>query len=412
MKKGWKTVEIGQIAELRGRIGWKGLTAKEYTNGGPLFLSVHSLNYGDYVDYRDAFHISQERYDESPEIMLARNDILICKDGAGIGKVGLVGEVTEPATINSSLLLIRPSVHVIPKYLYFCLKSPYFQEIVQSRLEGATTPHLYQRDITTFPVVLPAMEEQQTIAAILDEAFEGLDRARAHAEANLQNARELFEASLRQLISESSEHWPKRTLMEVCTDFGRGRSKHRPRNDPALYGGPIPFIQTGEVSEADHFITEFRQTYSEIGLSQSKLWPSGTVCVAIVGATIGESGILEFDACFPDSVIGMTVNCEEADPEYIEYLLQFFKAELKNAGKGSARDNINIATFADRLFPIPDVETQRIIAGRLNQLSKELRLVVSRYLSKLHDLDDLRQSLLHKAFEGELTQISEPAYAA
>ena len=95
-------------------------------------------------------------------------------------------------------------------------------------------------------------------------------------------------------------------------------------------------------------ITKFQQTYSAQGLAQSKLWPSGTVCVAIVGATIGESGILDFDACFPDSVIGMTPDPEKSDAEFMEYLLQYFKAELKEVGKGSARDNINLATFSVR----------------------------------------------------------------
>ena len=118
MKAGWQQKELGQLAELKGRIGWRGLTAKEYTKSGPLFLSVHSLNYGDYVDFRDAFHISEGRYDESPEIMLQRDDVLICKDGAGIGKVGIVGGLPDRATINSSLLLIRSGTGLLPKFLY------------------------------------------------------------------------------------------------------------------------------------------------------------------------------------------------------------------------------------------------------------------------------------------------------
>lgn len=100
MRNGWRQKQLGELAELRGRIGWRGLTAKEYTKTGPLFLSVHSLNYGDYVDFRDAFHISEERYKESPEIILQKNDVLICKDGAGIGKVGIVGDLPGDATIN------------------------------------------------------------------------------------------------------------------------------------------------------------------------------------------------------------------------------------------------------------------------------------------------------------------------
>ena len=100
--KTWETKKLGDIAYLAGRIGWKGLTAKEYKTEGLLFVSVHSLNYGDSVDFRDAFHISQARYDESPEIMLRKNDILICKDGAGIGKLGIIRVLPSPATINSS----------------------------------------------------------------------------------------------------------------------------------------------------------------------------------------------------------------------------------------------------------------------------------------------------------------------
>ena len=182
MKEGWQRKQLGELAELKGRIGWRGLTAKEYTKNGPLFLSVHSLNYGDYVDFRDAFHISEERYAESPEIMLQPNDVLICKDGAGIGKLGIVGELPGRTTINSSLLLIRSGKEILPKFLYRCLSSPYFQQIVNSRLNGATTPHLYQRDITEFPVVVPPLSEQQRIVDILEEAFEGVATAKANAE--------------------------------------------------------------------------------------------------------------------------------------------------------------------------------------------------------------------------------------
>jgi type I restriction enzyme S subunit len=98
MKNGWQRKQLGELAELKGRIGWRGLTAKEYTRSGPLFLSVHALNYGDFVNFKDAFHISEERYIESPEIILRKDDVLICKDGAGIGFL------IEPRSIPRSSL--------------------------------------------------------------------------------------------------------------------------------------------------------------------------------------------------------------------------------------------------------------------------------------------------------------------
>jgi len=201
MNTTWETKRLKDVAELRGRIGWKGLSAKEYTPEGPYFLSVHSLNYGDYVDFRDAFHISQERYDESPEIMLRLNDILICKDGAGIGKVGIVGNMPGPTSINSSMLLIRAKPNILPKYLYFILQSPYFQRIVQSRLEGATTPHLYQRDIATFPIYLPPLEDQCGIVSLLDEAFDALAATTTTLKAQLALVSDLKQSLLAQAFT-------------------------------------------------------------------------------------------------------------------------------------------------------------------------------------------------------------------
>lgn len=176
----WAWCRLSEICYTSGRIGWKGLSADEYQKSGPLFLSVHSLNYGDFVDYSKAFHITKERYDESPEIMLQNEDILICKDGAGIGKLGIIRNLTEPATINSSLLLIRKDLRLNTKFVYYFFLSSHFQKIVQERIMGATTPHLYQRDMVGFPFALPPLHEQEQIVIKLEElmAFcDGLEQS-------------------------------------------------------------------------------------------------------------------------------------------------------------------------------------------------------------------------------------------
>jgi type I restriction enzyme S subunit len=198
---GWVWVRLGEIANLAGRIGWKGLTASEYTKEGPLFLSVHSLNYGAYVDFRDAFHISQKRYDESPEIMLQVDDILICKDGAGIGKLGVIGELPTETTINSSLLLIRRQHKINAKYLYYSLVSPFFQRIVNSRLMGATTPHLYQRDIVSFLVSLPPLAEQQAIVERVDRLLNHINALEQQVTERKHHAEQLMQAVLKEAFA-------------------------------------------------------------------------------------------------------------------------------------------------------------------------------------------------------------------
>ena len=105
----------------------------------------------------------------------------------------------------------------------------------------------------------------------------------------------------------------------------RGRSRHRPRDAAHLYGGPYPFVQTGDIKRAGLWLRNFEQSYSEEGLAQSKLWPAGTLCITIA-ANIAETSILDIEACFPDSVIGFIADRNKVDTRYAKYL---FDAVLK-----------------------------------------------------------------------------------
>ena len=145
----WATAKLENLIYISGRIGWKGLSTREYTDEGPLFLSVHSLNYGNEVNFDQAFHISQKRYDESPEIQLKENDILLAKDG-NIGKIGIVKNLPQSVTVNSSLLVIRSLEAFIPKFLFYVLSGSTLQKLARDRTERVTVPHLYQRDIKNF----------------------------------------------------------------------------------------------------------------------------------------------------------------------------------------------------------------------------------------------------------------------
>lgn len=263
-------------------------------------------------------------------------------------------------------------------------------------------PGINREEVYALPIPLPPLDEQKRIVATLDEAFEGLSRARANTESNLADARELFDNSLRAEFSKSSMTAPAMTLAEAALTFGRGKSRHRPRNDPKLYGGDYPFVQTGEIRNSDGVVTTYSQTYNELGLAQSKLWPEGTLCITIA-ANIAETAILGFSACFPDSIIGMICDPEKAIPEYVELMLRYFAADLKSKGKGSAQDNINLATFEQSKFPVPEIAEQERVVALLSEIAQERRNLEAHFLMELSDLDTLRQSLLQKAFSGELT---------
>lgn len=312
--------------------------------------------------------------------------------------VGPINFATEKICIGRGLAAIRASKEIEKNFLFNFLQK-FESEIVGNA--GAVFNSINKTQIENINIPLPPLHEQQRIVAILDEAFAAIATAKENAEKNLQNARELFESYLQNVFANPGDGWEEKTLDQVSITFGRGKSKHRPRNEKTLYGGKYPFIQTGDIRNSNHYITEYSQTYSEIGLAQRKLWPKGTICITIA-ANIAETGILGFDACFPDSVIGLVVNPKIAEMNFVEYLLQSFKARLQEKGKGSAQDNLNMGTFENELFPIPPLPEQRSIVAKLDALSAETQKLAAIYQQKLADLDELKKSILEKAFSGDL----------
>jgi type I restriction enzyme S subunit len=217
-------------------------------------------------------------------------------------------------------------------------------------------------------------------------------------EQQITDSRELFESKLSQIFNNSENDWHSKKLNEVGF-IGRGKSKHRPRNDKSLYNGVYPFIQTGDIRNAPFVIEKYTQTYNEKGLKQSKLWPKGTLCITIA-ANIAETSILGMDACFPDSVIGFIP--ENGNSAFYQYLMMFNKIELQKRGKGSAQDNINLGTFESMSFIIPPDKKQKQIVKELNELSektKELEVIFGR---KIADLKELKKSYLEQAFSGKM----------
>ncbi|EGR4673965.1 restriction endonuclease subunit S [Vibrio parahaemolyticus] len=145
-------------------------------------------------------------------------------------------------------------------------------------------------------------------------------------------------------------------------ELARGKSKHRPRNDPKLYeNGNIPLVQTGDVARANGTILTYTAKYNEFGLAQSQLWPKGTLCITIA-ANIADTATLGFDACFPDSVVGYTPYEKSIPTTYFDYFIQTAKANLEKFAPSTAQKNINLEILSNVLVPCPATqEFQRIV---------------------------------------------------
>jgi type I restriction enzyme S subunit len=170
-------------------------------------------------------------------------------------------------------------------------------------------------------------------------------------------------------------------------EFGRGKSKHRPRNDPSLYaGGTHRLVQTGDVARSNGTIQTYTGVYNNVGLAQSKMWPAGTLCITIA-ANIADSGILGFDACFPDSVVGFIPAEPIPSVSYFEYFMRTAKENLERFAPSTAQKNINLGILEQVKIPIPPLAEQRRIVAKVDQLmvsvdELETQLAASRATAK------------------------------
>ncbi|MEH2111314.1 restriction endonuclease subunit S [Nostoc sp.] len=202
-------------------------------------------------------------------------------------------------------------------------------------------------------------------------------------------------------LTELPEGWCY-ILLKDLGELKRGKSKHRPRNDPKLYGDFVPFIQTGEVARSGGRISNFSKMYSELGVQQSRIFPKGTICITIA-ANIADTGILGFDACFPDSIVGLITDDRLADSYFIEYFLRTIREDLAQFAPATAQANINIEILNKVFVPLPPLNEQKRIVAKIEELNDRTQKAKKALDSIPLLCDRFRQSVLAAAFRGDLT---------
>ena len=265
---------------------------------------------------------------------------------------------------------------------------------LKAKGRGATFLQVSKSDIGSLQIPLPPLEEQKRIAAILDAA----DDLRAKRRESLAQLDALLQSTFLDMFGDPVANpmgWEV-VLLENLGTLDRGVSRHRPRNDPSLLGGSHPLIQTGEVAKSRGYIRSYSSTYSDLGLSQSKMWPAGTLCITIA-ANIASTGILTFDACFPDSVVGFTPS-ENSSVEYVQVLFGFLKAILERQAPQVAQKNINLKVLRELPVPMPPSVLQRRFAAIVDSVEQQK----AKQCAHLEELDTLFASLQFRAFKGEL----------
>jgi type I restriction enzyme S subunit len=327
-----------------------------------------------------------------------RGDVIVAKITPCFENGKMAYAVDLPRAVgagSTEFHVLRPKPSLNGAYLFHMLRLPAVRADGARKMQGAAGQRRVPAGFfASLQIPLPPLAEQKRIAAILDAA----DALRAKRREALAQLDALLQSTFLTLFGDPVENpmgWERKKFSEIGS-LDRGVSKHRPRNAPELLGGPFPLVQTGEIANCDTFIRNYKYTYSEVGLKQSKLWPAGTLCITIA-ANIAKTGILAFEACFPDSVVGFRSK-DPATVHFAQTWLSFLQKMLEETAPESAQKNINLEILRNLQVPLPPLPLQQKFAAIVESVERQK----AAQRAHLAELDALFAALQHRAFRGQL----------
>ena len=358
------------------------------------------MKIGDICSYAPKSQIKAGEAKENAKYMFFTSSMEVDKryddyqiDGEGIimgtGGRATIHYYSGKFSTSTDCVVLQTNSKIRCKYLFYFLKANI--NILEAGFKGAGLKHTNKAYISDIKIDrIPPFNYQ-------DKAIEALDLLQnviRNREMELDRLNELIKARFVEMFGDpviNTYGLPEAILSELG-ELGRGISKHRPRNDPKLLGGEYPLVQTGDVANAGLYITSYNSTYSELGLRQSKLWKKGTLCITIA-ANIAKTSILEFDACFPDSIVGFIAN-EKTNNIFIYYWFSFFQSILESQAPESAQKNINLKILSELKVIMPKKEKQDDFIVFIDQVNKS-KFVVQKALDEAQTLFD---SLMQEYF--------------
>jgi len=323
--------------------------------------------------------------------------LAIIKDGAGIGRVS---KHPKNSSVLATLQYIIPKDGFDIDFIKYLLNQVDFEK----HRNGSTIPHIYFKDYKTEPFPLLPLSEQKRIVKILDEAFAAIDEAKANAEKNLQNSRELFESYLNKVFANLRKDWEEKKLADVCeVKDGTHDSPRYVDDEDAIpfitqkniLNSGLSFEKTNFISKTNHdnFYRRSNVAYNDI-------------LISMIGANRGMACVVDNRRTFSIKNVGLIKSNDSYLSEFMLYFLKskYAKQYIQKSSKGSAQGFIGLGKL--RNFPIllPHLSTQKKIVNRVSEILTETKKLETIYQQKRTDLEELKKSILQKAFDGELTR--------
>lgn len=366
MKHDWEYKKLGEVCESE-----LGKTLNQSKDSGNLRPYLCAINIQ--WDTIDLSTIKQARFEdeEVERYSVEMGDLLIC-EGGDTGRAAIWNGT--PMLYQNALHRVRFNSKVTARFALMYLR--YLKnigEIDSKYSKGVTIKHLVKSSLMSIPIPVPPLPIQQQIVAELDKVSEIIEKKKQQVKELDNLAQSIFYDMFGDPM-ENEMGWEVKALAEIG-ELSRGVSKHRPRNAPELLGGTMPLIQTGDVSNSGMYITEYHSTYSDIGVKQSRVWQSGTLCITIA-ANIGKCAVLTFEACFPDSVVGF-IPTGDICIEYMYFVFGSIQKTLEDNAMGVAQKNINLGILNQLLIAVPPLPLQQSFAQKIEAIEKQKELITA-----------------------------------
>ena len=408
--RGWSTKPLKDMCDF-----FVPMRDKPQEFGGNIpWLRIDEIN-GKFVDGINAKFRVSEKTIKDMKLRVYPIGTVLYSCSATVGKCSIT---KEKLTTNQTFIGIFPKEKIFNEYLYYFLKSR-IKELTNLG-KGTTIAYISRKKFENLNIIFPELMKQKKLAQKLDHILGELEVKKEQIlsliEQNKQRI-DFFEKNwINYIIStlipkkEIPNGWSLLPLSEIC-NVERGKFGHRPRNDPAFYGGKYPFIQTGDVARSNGRVSKFSQTLNENGFKVSRMFPKGTVVITIA-ANIGDTAILEFDSCFPDSLIGITPITGKTIAEYVEYALRLYQKDLTRDASQGTQKNINYDFLKPLLIPIPKTITEqenivrkiKSAEEKFQSQKKQFENIKNNYESKIKYINHIQSSVLDSAFSGKLIQ--------
>jgi len=385
--KSWKWVKLGEIADVRDGTHD---SPKETIDGKYLITSKHIKN--GKIDFSKAYKISLDDFEAiNKRSKVDKYDILF-------SMIGTIGEMVivdfEPDFAIKNVGLFKTRNKDLSKWIYYYLKSNDAQAEIRASLKGSTQQYITLGDLRNFPILLPPLPEQKAIAEVLssiDDKIELLHRQNKTLEEMAMN---LFR---KWFIEDAKEDWEECILDDLCLKIASGGTPSTKIKE--YYDGHINWYSTKELNDCFLFESEKKITLQGLENSSAKLFPKGTIVMAIYAApTVGRLGILANEASFNQAACGLIPNTEVCSKEFLYLYLKNERENLNTMATGSAQQNLNV----NKIKTYPTIKVPKNIMIRFNKIIIPIFLKIENNSYQIQTLEKLRDTLLPKLISGEV----------